>query len=67
MPNTNTVVAGEGRGWGNNKLPSWRWHKNAINHTPQTPADGINLEYGASAVFPCGQSQRPIRTATLPH
>ena len=54
VPNTNTVVAGEGRGWGNNKLPSWRWHKNAINHTPQTPADGLNLEYGASAVFPCG-------------
>ena len=67
VPNTNTVVAGEGRGWGNIELPSGRWHKTAINHTPQTPVDGLNLEYGASAVFPCGQSQRSIRTATLPH
>ena len=48
-------------------MPSGRWPKNAINHTFQTPADGLNLEYGASAVFPCGQSQRSIRTATLPH
>ena len=46
MPNTNTVVAGEGRGWGNNKLPLGRWHVTAINHPPQTPADGLNLEYG---------------------
>ena len=67
MSTANIVVAGEGRGWGNNKLPSGRWHKTAINHTPQTPADGLNLEYGASAVFPCGQSQRSIRMATLPH
>jgi hypothetical protein len=69
VPNTNTVVAGEGWGWGwgNIELPSGRWHKTAINHTFQTPADGLNLEYGASAVFPCGQSQRSIRTATLPH
>jgi hypothetical protein len=39
VPNTNTVVAGEGRGWGrgwgwgNIELSSGRWHKNAINHT----------------------------------
>ena len=64
---TNTVVAGEGRGWGNNKLPSGRWHVIAINHTPQTRANGLNLEYGASAVFPCGQCQRSIGTTTLPH
>ena len=25
------------------------------------------MEYGASAVFPCGQSQRSIRSATIPH
>ena len=67
VSNANIVIAGEGRGWGNIELSSGRWRKNAINHTPQTPADGLNLEYGASAVFPCGQSQRSIRTATLPH
>ena len=34
VPNTITVVAGEGRGWGNNKLPSLCWHVTAINHSP---------------------------------
>ena len=33
----------------------------------QNPAGGLNLEYGDSAVFPCGQSRRSIRAATLPH
>ena len=33
----------------------------------RTAGGGLNLEYGASAVFPCGQSQRSIRTTTLPH
>ena len=67
MTNTNTVVAGVGRGWGNNKLLSGRWHVTAINHPPRTPADGLNLEYGASAVFPCGQSRPSIQAAALPH
>ena len=37
VSNANIVVAGEGRGWGNNKLSSGRWHKNAINHTFPNP------------------------------
>ena len=37
VPNTNTVVAGEGRGWGNNKLPSGHWHVTAINHPSPNP------------------------------
>jgi hypothetical protein len=36
-------------------------------HAPELRWSGLNLEYGASAVFPCGQSQRSIGTATLPH
>ena len=31
------------------------------------PAGGPNLEYGASAVFPCGQNPLTIQTANLPH
>jgi hypothetical protein len=43
VPSTNTVVAGEGRGWGNNKLSSGRWHVTAIHHTPPNPGGRYQL------------------------
>ena len=36
-------------------------------YAPELRWSGLNLEYGASAVFPCGQSLRSIGTATFPH
>ena len=36
-------------------------------HASDLWRSGLNLEYGASAVFPCGQSLRSIGTATFPH
>ncbi len=35
--NTHCGVAGEGRGWGNNQVPSLCWHVTAINHTLSNP------------------------------
>jgi len=42
VTNTNTVVAGAGRGWGNNKLPPGRWYWNDINHTLPNPGRGAS-------------------------
>ena len=44
-----------------------RRHPASSTKRSPIPAGGPNLEYGASAVFPCGQSPPPIQTARLPH
>ena len=44
-----------------------RRHPASSTKRSPIPAGGLNLEYGASAVFPCGQSPPPIQPANLPH
>jgi len=48
-------------------LPSLCWHVTAINPPSRTPAGGLNLEYGVSAVFPCGDTPAPVRNGGTPH
>jgi hypothetical protein len=55
------------RGWGTNELPSLCWHVTAINPPSRTPAGGLNLEYGVSAVFPCGVTPAPVQNGGTPH
>ena len=44
-----------------------RRHPASSTKRSPIPAGDPNLEYGASAVFPCGQSPPPIQPANLPH